>query len=117
VNPRTPQALPLRPRPGEPRHHPLLNPTALELRNRRQDVELEPPRGRRGVDARAQGDECNPERLEFIQEQYQVTQVAPQPVEPKLVSDLTDVETIASGRGIRELPRLRRLYGRVAGGR
>ena len=30
----------------------------------------------------------------------------------ELVSDLTDVETIATGRGIRELPRLRRLYGR-----
>jgi hypothetical protein len=29
-----------------------------------------------------------------------------------LVADLTDVETIASGRGIRELPRLRRLYGK-----
>ena len=29
----------------------------------------------------------------------------------ELVGDLTDVETIATGRGIRELPRLRRLYG------
>ena len=29
-----------------------------------------------------------------------------------LVGDLTDVETIATGRGIRELPRLRRLYGK-----
>ena len=28
------------------------------------------------------------------------------------VWDLTDVETIATGREIRELPRLRRLYGR-----
>ena len=30
----------------------------------------------------------------------------------ELVGDLTEVETIATGRGIRELPRLRRLYGR-----
>jgi len=30
----------------------------------------------------------------------------------ELVGDLTDIETIATGRGIRELPRLRRLYGR-----
>jgi hypothetical protein len=30
----------------------------------------------------------------------------------ELVSDLIDVETIASGRGIRELARLRRLYGK-----
>ncbi len=29
-----------------------------------------------------------------------------------LVDDLTDVETIATGGGIRELPRLRRLYGK-----
>jgi hypothetical protein len=28
-----------------------------------------------------------------------------------LVGDPADVETIATGRGIRELPRLRRLYG------
>ena len=30
----------------------------------------------------------------------------------ELVGDLTDAETIATGRGIRELPRLRRLYGK-----
>jgi hypothetical protein len=30
----------------------------------------------------------------------------------ELVGDLTDVETIATGRGVRELPRLRRLYGK-----
>ncbi|MPY91322.1 MAG: hypothetical protein GEU99_25850 [Luteitalea sp.] len=30
----------------------------------------------------------------------------------ELVGDLTDIETIATGRGIRDLPRLRRLYGR-----
>lgn len=30
----------------------------------------------------------------------------------ELVGDLTDIETITTGRGIRELPRLRRLYGK-----
>ena len=30
----------------------------------------------------------------------------------ELVGDFTDVETIATGRSIRELPRLRRLYGK-----
>jgi hypothetical protein len=30
----------------------------------------------------------------------------------EVVGDLIDVETIATGRGIRELPRLRRLYGK-----
>ena len=29
----------------------------------------------------------------------------------ELVGDITDVETIAAGHGIRDLPRLRRLYG------
>jgi hypothetical protein len=32
----------------------------------------------------------------------------------ELVGNLTDVETIATGRGIRELSRLRRLYGKRA---
>jgi hypothetical protein len=35
----------------------------------------------------------------------------------RLVSDLAEVEAIAIGSGIRELSRLRRLYGRDAGGR
>ena len=30
----------------------------------------------------------------------------------ELVGAVTDLETIATGRGIRELPRLRRLYGK-----
>ena len=30
----------------------------------------------------------------------------------ELVGDIRDVETIATGRSIRELPRLRRLYGK-----
>jgi hypothetical protein len=30
----------------------------------------------------------------------------------ELVSDVTDVETIATGSSIRKLPRLRRLYGK-----
>ena len=30
----------------------------------------------------------------------------------ELVGDITDIETIATGGGIRELPRLRRLFGK-----
>ena len=30
----------------------------------------------------------------------------------EFVGDITDIETIAAGKGIRELPRLRRLYGK-----
>ena len=33
-------------------------------------------------------------------------------VDFELVGDITDIETIAVGRGIRDLPRLRRLYGK-----
>jgi hypothetical protein len=33
-------------------------------------------------------------------------------MEFELVGDVADVETIATGGGIRELPRLRRLYGK-----
>jgi hypothetical protein len=28
-----------------------------------------------------------------------------------IVDDITDIETIASGKGVRDLPRLRRMYG------
>jgi hypothetical protein len=35
----------------------------------------------------------------------------------ELVGDITDVETITAGRGIRDLKRLRRLYGSGTGGR
>jgi hypothetical protein len=30
----------------------------------------------------------------------------------EIVGELADVETITTGRGVRELPRLRRLYGK-----
>ena len=33
-------------------------------------------------------------------------------LEFELVDDLTNIQTIATGRGIRDLPRLRRLYGK-----
>jgi hypothetical protein len=38
-------------------------------------------------------------------------------MEFELVGDLTDVETIATGKGIREQARLRRCMARAAGGR
>jgi hypothetical protein len=33
-------------------------------------------------------------------------------VDFELVGEIIDIETIAAGRGIRDLPRLRRLYGK-----
>jgi hypothetical protein len=38
-------------------------------------------------------------------------------VDFEIVGLLRNIETIASARGIRELPRLRKFYGRVDGGR
>ena len=35
----------------------------------------------------------------------------------EFVGDITGIETIAAGPGIRHLPRLRRLYGKATGGR
>ena len=76
------QSLTLRLRAGEARHHSLLNPRALELRNRGQDVELQPPRWRRCVDALPKGHERNPQRLEFIEQQNQVPEVPSETVQP-----------------------------------
>jgi hypothetical protein len=39
------------------------------------------------------------------------------PMDFEVVGDITDVETIAAGHGIRDLARLRRLYGKGTGGR
>ena len=76
------QALPLSPRPSEARNNALLYSAALELRNGGQDVQLQPPCRRRGVDALPEGDERNPQRLEFVEQQNQVPEIPPQAVQP-----------------------------------
>jgi hypothetical protein len=53
----------------------------FELGNRAQDVELQPSRWRRDVDALSKGDERNPQRLQFVQQQNEVPKVAPEAVE------------------------------------
>ena len=75
------QTLPLSPRPSEASDDPLLYSTALELCNRGQDVQLQPPGWCGGVDTLAKGDECDAEGLEFIEQQNQVPEVAPEPVQ------------------------------------
>jgi hypothetical protein len=68
--------------PGEARNDPLLNATALELRDRRQNVELQTPSRRGSVDALAQCDEGNPQCLQFVQKQNQVPEIPSEPVQP-----------------------------------
>jgi hypothetical protein len=57
-----------------------------------------------GCDARSRGD------LSSFVRDVQLDEFAT--VDFELVCDITDIETIAVGRGIRDLPRLRRLYGK-----
>ena len=76
------QALALGPDPREARPHPLLDAAPLELGDGGQDVELESPRRRGGVDALRQADEGHPERLQFVYQENQVPEVATEPVQP-----------------------------------
>ena len=58
--------------------------SSLELGDRRQDVEGEPPVGGRGVDLRAgagQHLEADPARTQLLRRGDQVPEVAPQPVQ------------------------------------
>src|SRR5579862_5068907 len=58
----------LRFRSGQTSPDPLLDSRPLELRQRSQDVELQLS-GRRGaINALSQADECNPHRLELLDE-------------------------------------------------
>jgi hypothetical protein len=68
-----------RARPGP---HALDDPAALELRDRAEDVHLELAGGRCGVDALAERDECDAERLQVLEQRDQVLQVAPKAIEP-----------------------------------
>src|SRR5205823_671707 len=47
-----------------------------------QDVHLELPGRRGGVDALGEADECDAERLEILQQGDQVLQISPEPIEP-----------------------------------
>lgn len=85
----TPQPTAQGPRPLEPGLDPLGNPGPLELGNRSQNMHLEPPSGRRGVDPLGERYEGHAESLELVQQAYEVLQVPSKPVEPSSESSLT----------------------------
>jgi hypothetical protein len=82
MTPRSSKPFPLCPGPLEARQHPFPNTFPLELRQRRQDVELEFPGGRCAVDALAQADEGNAQAGEILQHRHQMPEVPPEPVQP-----------------------------------
>ena len=72
----SPEPLPLGLHPRQARPHPLLDATALELGDSREDMQLQPACGRRRVDSLRQADERHAERLELVEQENQVAQVA-----------------------------------------
>jgi hypothetical protein len=66
---RSSEPLALRLGTGKARDHALLNATAFELRNRRQDVKLQPTGRSRGVEALARRYERNAKALQLVQPQ------------------------------------------------
>jgi hypothetical protein len=67
---------------SEARDDALLDTRPLELRNRGQNMQLQPPRWRRCVDALPKSHERNAQRLQFIEQQNQVPEVPPETVQP-----------------------------------
>ena len=80
-SPWAPQAPPGRAYPRKARPHPLCDSCPLELRNRAEDVHLQPPRRRGRVDPLGKADEGDAHRLQLIEQRNQVFQVAPKPIE------------------------------------
>jgi hypothetical protein len=74
--------------------HTLGNPRSLELRNRAEDVKLQTPCWRAGVDALPEADERDPERREFIERENQVPQVATETIQSP---HNQDIQPAASG--------------------
>ena len=87
----------MRPGPLQTRLHPLSDASTLELGQRREDMQLQPPSWRRAVDPLAERDERHAERVEVIEQGDQVPEV---PAEPIQAPTHQDVEP--SARGVSE---------------
>src|SRR5215831_2131637 len=81
MNSRPSESLALRLGPGETGPDAFLNPRALELGNRPEDVHLELADGCRRVDALGEADEGHAERLELLEQRDEVFQVPPKAIE------------------------------------
>ena len=87
---RAPQApLALRPCPLQARQHTFSDALPLELGNRPEDVHLELPCWRRGIDAFSEAYERHAERLEIFQQRGQMLQVATKPIQVEITIYMT----------------------------
>src|SRR3954466_5962254 len=74
--------------PRQARHDPFSYPLSLELGDRAEHMKNEPT-GRAGrVDALAEGDEPDAERLQFGEQQNQIAKPAPEPIEAPADEDV-----------------------------
>ena len=67
--------------PPDPGDHPLPDQVPLELRDRAQNVEHQPPGWGGGIDRLVRDDEVNPERLELSREAHEVPRRPSQAIE------------------------------------
>ena len=74
--------------PLEARLDPFHDARPLELRQRGQDVELKRPGWRGAVDPLAEADERHPDRVQLVEERHEVSQVAPEPIQPPADQDI-----------------------------
>ena len=82
THPRATQRPPLCPHTRQAGADALLDAGAFELRNRAEDVQLQPAPGCGRVDPLAQAHECNAYGVELVEQQDEVPQVAPEPMQP-----------------------------------
>ena len=75
------QSDPLGPRPLQPREDPLPNPLPLELRQRREDVQLQFARRCRAANPLPEADESDPQRLQLLDEGHQMPEVPAEAIE------------------------------------
>jgi hypothetical protein len=122
---RTAESLAGRTNAGKASAHSFGDSCSLKFGNRREDVHLEFPGGRRGVDAFGQADERDPERLQVLQQCDQVLQVATEPIKSPAHDDIEPPplgisnQRIESGAAILRSthPTIDILDGRPASGR
>ena len=68
--------------------HAFCDARLLELRQRRQDVELQPPGWRGAVDPFPEADEGHTHRLQLIEQRHEMLEAAPEPIQPPHHQDI-----------------------------
>ena len=91
--------------PPDPGDHPLPDQVPLELRDRAQNVEHQPPGWGGGIDRLVRDDEVNPERLELSREAHEVPRRPSQAIE-LVVSTMSSRRARAAARSVSRAGRL-----------